>query len=178
MWIQKLLLVFSFAFIVVLIGCGNNQAKNDDSNNKKTETPKTDTTKTDTTETDTTKTDTTKTDTTKADTTKTENTEKSGNPLATPKESLSHQLSLLKAGDYEKMKACLTVRQQKNITEEKFRKASKEASKMTMEELYDKEIMGEFGGNKTCKIKMKNGRSLTTLVLVDGKWLADTLWFK
>jgi len=25
---------------------------------------------------------------------------------------------------------------------------------------------------------MKGGRSLTTLVKVDGKWLADTVWFK
>jgi hypothetical protein len=34
-------------------------------------------------------------------------------------------------------------------------------------------------GTKTeIKIKMKNGRTLTTLVNVDGKWLADTLWFK
>jgi hypothetical protein len=28
------------------------------------------------------------------------------------------------------------------------------------------------------KIKMKNGRTLTTLVKTDGKWLADTVWFK
>ena len=31
---------------------------------------------------------------------------------------------------------------------------------------------------KTAKITMKNGRTLTTLILTDGKWLADTIWFK
>ena len=33
-------------------------------------------------------------------------------------------------------------------------------------------------GQLTAKIKMKNGRTLTTFVLVDGEWQADTLWFK
>ena len=28
------------------------------------------------------------------------------------------------------------------------------------------------------KIMMQNGRTLTTLILTDGQWLADTIWFK
>jgi len=38
--------------------------------------------------------------------------------------------------------------------------------------------MGEADGKKTAKVKMKNGRTLSTLVETDGKWLADTIWFK
>jgi hypothetical protein len=38
-------------------------------------------------------------------------------------------------------------------------------------------IRGEFEA-KTAKITMKNGRTLTTLILTDGKWLSDTIWFK
>ena len=36
----------------------------------------------------------------------------------------------------------------------------------------------EADGKKTAKIKMKNGRTLTTLIETDGQWLADTIWFK
>ena len=28
------------------------------------------------------------------------------------------------------------------------------------------------------KITMKNGRTLTMLILTDGKWLSDTIWLK
>ena len=38
--------------------------------------------------------------------------------------------------------------------------------------------MTEADGVKRAKVTMKNGRTLTTLVLTDGKWLADTIWFK
>ena len=37
----------------------------------------------------------------------------------------------------------------------------------------------EFQGKKTCKIKTKRGSTLTTLIQEpDGRWLADTIWFK
>jgi hypothetical protein len=31
---------------------------------------------------------------------------------------------------------------------------------------------------KTIKIKMKTGRTLTTLIKVSGAWYADTIWFE
>jgi hypothetical protein len=37
---------------------------------------------------------------------------------------------------------------------------------------------GESEGQKTAKITMKNGRTLTMLILTDGKWLSDTIWLK
>ena len=54
------------------------------------------------------------------------------------------------------------------------KKAADQLGKMTLDDL-----VASADGDKTAiKIKMKNGRTLTTLLSVDGKWLADTLWFK
>jgi hypothetical protein len=49
---------------------------------------------------------------------------------------------------------------------------------MFIDDLVNKIQMGEFAGQKTAKITMKNGRTLTMLILMDGKWLSDTIWFK
>ena len=100
------------------------------------------------------------------------------NLLAEPKASIAHQLELLKAGDANKLKECFTSRQQDKITKDAVTAAQKTAAKMTIDDLFVSAEMGEFQGAKTAKIKMKNGRALTTLILTDGKWLADTIWFK
>jgi hypothetical protein len=100
------------------------------------------------------------------------------NPLAEPKNSLAYQLELLKAGDADKLKECFTARQKDKITKEAVAAAQRTAVKMTMEDLFASAEMGEFRGAKTARIKMKNGRTLTTLVQTDGKWLADTIWFR
>jgi hypothetical protein len=99
-------------------------------------------------------------------------------PLATPKGSIAHQFELLKASKVEDLKACFTARQKERITPELVKKAQATAGKMTLEELVAEVTEGEFEGKKTAKIKMKNGRTLTTLILTDGKWLADTIWFQ
>lgn len=99
-------------------------------------------------------------------------------PLADPKTSLKHQLDLLVKGDVEKLRACFTDRQKDRITTDTVKDGQQEAAKYTFDDLWASEEMGEYKGQKTCKIKMKNGRTLTTLVLTDGKWLADTVWFK
>ncbi len=49
---------------------------------------------------------------------------------------------------------------------------------MSIDDLVNAIQMGEFEGQRTAKIAMKNGRTLTTLILTDGKWLSDTIWFK
>ena len=49
---------------------------------------------------------------------------------------------------------------------------------MTIDDLFASMQEGEWEGKKTAKVKMKNGRTLTTLILTDGKWLADTVWFR
>jgi hypothetical protein len=98
--------------------------------------------------------------------------------LADPKSSIAYQFELVKAGDLDKLKACLTPRLRDGLTQEALDKAKANAAAYSIDDLYDSAEMGEADGKKTAKIKMKNGRTLTTLVETDGKWLADTVWFK
>lgn len=95
-----------------------------------------------------------------------------------PKESIAYQFELVQKGDIDKLKECFTDRVKGNITSEAVEKGKTEASKYTLDDLVASVEDGEADGKKTAKIKMKNGRTLTTLVQTDGKWLADTVWFK
>ena len=52
--------------------------------------------------------------------------------------------------------------------------AQKKLGAITIDEL----VGSVTAGKDSLKIKMKNGRTLTTLLKVDGKWAADTIWFK
>jgi len=98
--------------------------------------------------------------------------------LADPKSSIAYQFELVKAGDVDKLKNCLTPRVRDGVTKEGVEKAKANAAAYTLEDLYASAEMGEADGKKTAKIKMKNGRTLTTLVETNGQWLADTVWFK
>jgi len=98
--------------------------------------------------------------------------------LADPKSSIAYQFELLKAGDVEKLKTCLTPRVRDGVTREVVDKAQGQAAKYTIDDLYASDERGEADGKKTAKVKMKNGRTLTTLIETDGQWLADTIWFK
>lgn len=102
----------------------------------------------------------------------------SGDSLKDPKSSLAYQFELVKAGDVDKLKACLTPRVRDGVTKEVMDKAKVEAANYTLDDLYASAEMGEADGKKTAKVKMKNGRTLTTLIETDGQWLADTIWFK
>ena len=64
------------------------------------------------------------------------------------------------------------------MTKENVEKGKTDISQYKLEDLVESVEDGEFDGKKTIKIKMKNGRSLTTLMLLEGKWLADTIWFR
>lgn len=59
-----------------------------------------------------------------------------------------------------------------------LRKGQKEISDYTIDDLVASTVEGEYNGKKTIQIKMANGRTLTTLVFQNGKWLADTIWFR
>ena len=102
----------------------------------------------------------------------------SSSKLSDPKGSIEYQFDLVKAGDHENLKNCFTDRVKGSVTKEVVDKAKTDAAKYTMDDLYASAEDGETDGKKTKKIKMKNGRTLTTLVETDGKWLADTIWFK
>jgi len=98
--------------------------------------------------------------------------------LKDPKSSIAYQFELVKAGDAEKLKTCMTPRLRDGITQEVVDKGKGQAGNYTIDDLYASAEMGEADGHKTAKIKMKNGRTLTTLIETDGQWLADTIWFK
>jgi hypothetical protein len=98
--------------------------------------------------------------------------------LADPNSSITYQFELVKAGDVDKLKATLTPRVRDGVTKEVVDKAKTDAAQYTIDDLYASAEMGEADGKKTAKVKMKNGRTLTTLIETDGQWLADTIWFK
>jgi hypothetical protein len=88
---------------------------------------------------------------------------------------ISKQLELLKKGDVAALKAGFTKRLQDRITDVAVKKAQGEVGKYTLDDLVASATMETKG---QLKVKMKNGRTLTTLVLDNGTWLADTIWFK
>lgn len=96
----------------------------------------------------------------------------------TPKGSIAAQIELLRAGDATKLAPWFTSRQRGKITKDVVEKVQGQAGMMNVDELVESVEMGEAGGKKTAKVKMKNGRTLTTLVQEGDKWLADTIWFK
>ena len=98
--------------------------------------------------------------------------------MADPKSSLSRQLDLVKSGDATQLKECFTPRLRERITQDVVDKARADSAKYTLDDLYASQEDGESEGKKTAKVKMKNGRTLTTLIETDGKWLSDTIWFK
>ena len=107
-----------------------------------------------------------------------------GAPLAatpdrtTAKGEIAHQMGLIKAGKTKELAARFTKRLRPRITEKALKAGQAELRKLTIDDLVHTLIPKESYGQKTIKIKMKNGRTLTTLV-EDGKgWLADTIWFK
>jgi Tfp pilus assembly protein PilN len=87
---------------------------------------------------------------------------------------ITKQIEQIKKGDVEGLKAGFTKRLQEKITEANVKKAQKEAASASIEDV----VASVAPSKDSMKIKMKNGRTLTTLVKVDGKWLADTVWFK
>lgn len=91
---------------------------------------------------------------------------------------IERQSKLIKKGDAKGLKARLTERQRARITQAVVNKAKKELSSYTLDDLVESVQEGEYEGQKTIKIKMKNGRTLTTLVEVNGQWYADTIWFR
>ncbi len=96
----------------------------------------------------------------------------------TAKAEIGRQFDLVKRGDLEKLKARFTERQKDRITLEKVKKAQAEISHYTMDDLVASAIEGEYQGKKTIKIKMKNGRTLTTLIQEGSEWYSDTIWFR
>ena len=96
----------------------------------------------------------------------------------TAKAEIGRQFELLKKGDITKLKARFTDRQKERITADKVKKAQDEIKNYTLDDLVASAIEGEYQGKKSLKIKMKNGRTLTTLIQEGSEWYADTIWFR
>ena len=94
--------------------------------------------------------------------------------LADAKAFIGKQVEQIKKGDVAGLKAGFTARLQDKITDANVKAAQKEVEKYKLDDLV---VSVEKKGDGL-KIKMKGGRSLTTLVKVDKKWAADTVWFK
>lgn len=98
--------------------------------------------------------------------------------LETPGDSIDYQFELVKKGDFETLKACcFTDRVKASLTKEIVEQAQKDSEMTSIDQLFDSVEDGEADGKKTAKIIMKSGRTLTTLIETDGKWLSDTIWF-
>lgn len=95
-----------------------------------------------------------------------------------PKDSIAYQFGLLKEGNASQLRECFTDRIKERVTDEAVEKGKSQASEYSLDDLVASVEMGEAEGHQTAKIMMKNGRTLTTLVQVENKWLADTVWFK
>lgn len=98
--------------------------------------------------------------------------------LETARAEIDRQSKLIKKGDFRGLKARMTERQRARVTAAVVNKAKKELSGYTLDDLVESVAESEYNGQKTIKIKMKNGRTLTTLVEINGQWYADTIWFR
>jgi hypothetical protein len=96
----------------------------------------------------------------------------------TAKAEIGRQFELLKKGDLQKLKARFTDRQKERVTAEKVKKAQADIQNYTIDDLVASTIEGEYQGKRTIKIKMKNGRTLTTLIQEGSEWYSDTIWFR
>jgi hypothetical protein len=96
--------------------------------------------------------------------------------LAAAKAVIAKQIDVLKQGDEAAVRKLFTPRLRDRITADSIKAAQKQLGTMTLDDLVASAAPGS--SKDSLKIKMKNGRTLTTLVKVDGQWLADTIWFK
>ncbi|MEM9695675.1 MAG: hypothetical protein AAGA56_24240, partial [Myxococcota bacterium] len=92
--------------------------------------------------------------------------------LKSPKGSIARQIELLKEGNHVELATWFTAQQRPKITKKVVEDAQGQASMMKVDNLIESVEMGEHKNKKTAKVKMKNGRTLTTLVQEGDRWLA------
>ncbi|HKA86675.1 MAG TPA: hypothetical protein VKE22_03380 [Haliangiales bacterium] len=94
--------------------------------------------------------------------------------MADAKKLIGAQVELIKKQDVDGLKKTFTARLADRITAENVKKAADQLKSYTLDDL----VAAVETKGDSVKIKMKNGRSLTTLVKDGGAWKADTVWFK
>jgi len=100
----------------------------------------------------------------------------SADDLSDARAVIGKQVEALKQGNDAVVRKMFTPRLREKITADSIKAAQKQLGSMTLDDLVASVAPGS--AKDSLKIKMKNGRTLTTLVKVDGQWLADTIWFK
>jgi hypothetical protein len=90
-----------------------------------------------------------------------------------------HQIELLRAGNVDELKLWFTARLAAELTPDVLTAAVAEAKNMpTKEQMAQTVEVRDEGGKRVAVVTMEGGRTLTTMVLTDGRYLSDTLWFK
>ena len=99
-----------------------------------------------------------------------------GIDCSSPRKTIESQVAIIKkGGKAQDFAQCFTERLRGRITQKMLDKSHSGASAYVMDKLYGKE---DKKSDTKVKVKMPNGRTLTTLVKVGDQWQADTLWFK
>ena len=99
-------------------------------------------------------------------------------PVDDVKASFQAQYNLVKSGQVENLKKFFTDRQEERLTQAVVEQGRAAIGETALEDLLGSVQMIESQGEKTAKIRMRNGRTLTTLRLIDGEWLSETIWFR
>ena len=97
---------------------------------------------------------------------------------ASPRAALALQLALLKQGDWKGLASTFTEQLRPAITEEYVRTRQPVYAAVAIESLVGDVRILEAAGTKTAEVRTPEGAGLGRLLLVDGQWLADTLWFR
>jgi hypothetical protein len=87
---------------------------------------------------------------------------------------VAKQVELIVAGKLDELKATFTDRVKDRVTMERVTKAQAQLKSLTIDDL----VASVQPTGQDLKVKMKNGRTLTTFVNVGGVWKADTVWFR
>lgn len=95
--------------------------------------------------------------------------------LSSPRSAVEAQIAQARAGDVAGLRACFVERLRDRITEKNVKRAQERLENLSLDDLVA-EIRQKKPGK--AKIKMKDGRTFTNLILKDGRWYAEKLWFK
>jgi len=88
------------------------------------------------------------------------------------------QLALLRQGDVKALVETFTEKVRPAITEEYVRSRQPIYAQVTAESLVGPVAVKEVEGVKTADVWTPDGAPLGRFVFVNGRWLADTLWFR
>lgn len=102
----------------------------------------------------------------------------SGDPAGgadSPRAAMVAQIGLVRSAATEHLRPHFTERLRNKFSDDDVVGAAKDLGEYDVDDLIGTIEMEDAD---RAKIKMANGRTLTTLVRRNGRWLADTIWFR